>query len=133
MKNYELTYLISPDLSEEQVQILIAKVNDAIRADNGSISNTSGPSKIKLGYLINKEAEAFLVSIYFSSDPDKVINLKMALEEEKKVLRHIIIVKRTFKEKPARLRKSTKPSAPETEAEKVELKEIDQQIEDILQ
>jgi len=133
MKNYELTYLISPDLSEEQVQTLIAKINDAIRADNGSVSNTSGPAKTKLGYLIEKNAEAFLVSTYFSSDPDKVANLEKALKEQKEVLRHIIVVKREFREKPARLRKSTKPSAPETEAEKVELKEIDQKIEEILQ
>lgn len=133
MKNYELTYLISPEISEEKVQLLIAKMNDAIRADNGTVSNTSGPSKIKLGYSIEKKTEAFLVSTHFSSDPDKIINLERALKEEKEFLRHVIIVKRTFKEKPARLRKSIKPSAPETEAEKVELREIDQKIEEILQ
>jgi len=132
MKNYELAYLISPDLSEEKVQLLIAKINDAIRADNGTVSNTPEPSKIKLGYLIEKKIEAFLVSTHFSSDPDKITNLEKALKEEKEVLRHIII-KKIFKEKPARLRKNTKSSAPETEAEKVELREIDQKIEEILQ
>jgi len=132
MKNYELTYLISPDISEKQAQILIAKINDAIRTDAGNISNASGPSKIKLGYLIEKESEAFLVSTYFSLNPDKIINLEKALKEEKKVLRHIIIIKKELKEKPARLRKSIKSSAPESEAKKVELREIDQKIEEIL-
>ncbi len=136
MKKYELTYLVSPDLSEEEVQILIAKITNGIRDKAGSVTNTTDPSKITLGYLINKKAMAFLVSTYFSLAPESITKLENLLKEEKNVLRSTILVKVGRKEKPKRIRKiePSPISQPEThETSKVELEEIDQKIDDILQ
>ena len=86
MKNYELTYIVSPDISDQELEILTAKVTDSIREETGSVEKTSMPSKIKLGYLIKKKAEAFLISSYFSLDQDKIANLEKKLKEQNDIL-----------------------------------------------
>jgi len=132
-KSYELTYLISPDLSEEEVQVLVAKITNSIRDEGGSVTNTSNPSKINLGYSVGKKAVAFLVTTYFSSEAEKISNLETIIGEQSNILRSTILVRKQRKEKPKRIKKTEAP----LEIEKVDLdkidQQIDQQIEDILQ
>lgn len=130
MKNYELTYLVSPDLSGEQVQTLTEKIADYVTEETGIIIKTSKPSKISLGYLIKKRGEAFLVSIDFSLNPEKIINIEKNILKEGDILRHLVIIKEEKKEAPVRTR--IKPKTEESQSTKVELKEIDKKIEEIL-
>ncbi len=131
-KSYELTYIVSPNLSEQELGILIAEITSYIREETGSVEKTSMPSKIKLGYLIKKNAEAFLVSTYFSLSPERLINLEKVLKEQHDILRYIVIAKIKRKEKPEKPRKPQPIKTPQTLEQKVDLNEIDQKIEDIL-
>lgn len=132
MKSYELTYIVSPDLSGQELEILMAKITNSIREETGSIEKSSEPSRIKLGYSIKKKAEAFLVSTYFSLSPEKLINLERILKEQNNILRYIIVTKIKRKEKPKKLRKSQDIQTHQTSEKKVELNEIDQKIDEIL-
>ena len=132
MKKYELTYIVSPDLSEQELGVLIAKITNSIREETGSVEKTSMPSKIKLGYLIKKKAEAFLVSTYFSLSPERLIKLETILKEENGILRYILVIKKEIKEKPEKPRKPQIIQAPQPLEKKVDLNEIDQKIEEIL-
>ena len=139
MKNYELTYLISPDFSENEVATTIAKVTNSIREKEGSIKKTAEPSRIKLGYLIEKKAEAFMVSTDFSLAPEKLSDLEGFLKEQNEILRYVVLIKKEYKEKISKRR--AKPVSPvlspageeePSKAGKVELKEIDDKIDEIL-
>lgn len=130
MKKYELTYIVSPNLSEQELEVLIAKITDSVREETGSVEKTSMPSKIKLGYLIKKQSEAFLISTYFSIDQDRIANLEKKIKEQNDILRYMLVIKKKIKEK---LLKPKKIQVPQTLDRKVELKEIDQKIEEILQ
>jgi len=155
MKNYELTYLISPDLSSEKLKSLSFKVSDFILEEQGNIKETSEPIKKRLGPVIEKKNEAFLVSLTFNFDPEKLTILNRKLKEEKNIIRYTIINKkerakvlaprRIFKQEilqPETVKSEfpkieeakitdQKTKSPKNE-KKVELKEIDEKIEEIL-
>jgi len=141
MKNYELTYLISPDFSESEVANTIAKVTNTIREKEGSIKKTAEPSKMKLAYLIEKKSEAFIVSTDFSIVPEKISELEKFLKEQNEILRYTVLAKKEYKEKADKRRTKPQPvaSVPSpggeeepSKAGKVELKEIDEKIDEIL-
>ncbi len=121
-KSYELTYLASPDLSEEEIDALTNKLSDTFKNELITVSQTSKPSRVKLGYLINNKSDAFLTSIYFSAPENKIQKIKEIIKEEKDILRDVVIVKEEHKEKIKKPRNK----------EKVEFKEIDQKIDEIL-
>jgi len=140
MKNYELTYLISPELSEEESKIFSGKINNFIQEETGTLEKTTEASKKKLGYPIKKKDEAFLVTLNFSLNPEKLGRLEKKLKSENQILRYIILTKKTLRPKRTSLGLASKealPKPPEappkiTEPKKVELKEIDKKIEEIL-
>lgn len=149
MKSYELTYLISPDLSEEELKNFSGKISNFIQEDSGILEKTTEPSKKKLGYPIKKKGEAFLVTLSFSLNPEKLENLEKKLKSENQILRYLILTKKTPETVLPKLQPRTVPSQTEVSAgptvkepnkppvhqpkdEKVELKEIDKKIEEIL-
>ena len=140
MKKYELTYLISPELSELEINRLSQKVVGFIEEEKGKIDKKEEPAKRKLGYPIKTKKEAFLVCLDFSSDPEKIIDLDKKIQSENQILRHIIIIKEKIKKIPFKHRfkpmidqpQADEPTAYQPKTEKVELKEIDKKIEEIL-
>src|SRR4030042_2434618 len=137
MKKYELTYLISPELSEIEINSLSQKVVSFIEEEKGKIDKKEEPAKRKLGYPIKNKNEAFLVCLDFSLDPEKITDLEKKIQSENQILRDIIIIKEKIKEIPFKHRFKPiidQPQADEltTHQQKVELKEIDKKIEEIL-
>jgi len=130
MKNYELIYLISSDVSREELKNLSEKIKSFIQEEKGAIKKTREPSKTKLGCRIKAKGEAFLSILNFSFHPEKIANLEKKLKGENQILRYMILNK-DLSEKilyPKRTRSELKTKEPE----KVELKEIDKKIEEIL-
>ena len=140
MQRYELAYLTTPEVSEEELKNLIDKIGNFILDEQGVIDKTLTPSKRRLGYPIKKQREAFLVSLDFHLAAEKIENLKKKINSEGQILRHLVMVKRVSKKALAPQRHFIKkaPKASEkvheriSEPKKVELKEIDKKIEEIL-
>lgn len=131
MKNYELTYLIKPDIAEEEIKSLIEKISAFIQ-EQGKLIKTSEANKRNLGYQIKDRAEALLVSLEFSFHPENLKSLEEMLKKENQVIRHIIVIKKKTKETAPRI-KPVEPLAEKPQPDKkVELKEIDKKIEEIL-
>jgi len=143
MKNYELTYLIPSDLSEEDLKNTSAKINSFIREETGTLEKITKPFKKNLGYPIKKKEDSFLISLNFSLDPDKLENLGKKLKAENQILRYMILI-RTPEKITAKKRLQKKPMVPQritganesasrqSKAGKVELKEVDKKIEEML-
>lgn len=87
---YELSCLISPDLSEEQAGELIKKL-ESIVSDGGQVVKTNHAKKIGLAYAIEKRTNAFLFSILFESDVKKMEQLKKAADENVEIIRFLLI------------------------------------------
>ncbi|MDI6591350.1 MAG: 30S ribosomal protein S6 [Patescibacteria group bacterium] len=132
MPLYELTYLISPEISEEEVKKTQEKINSVIQEKGGIIIESKKIVKKKLGYPVRKKDSAFLGEVNFRISPEKMGDLEKKIKEEVQILRYIILAKKEPKlailpEKPPfPIRKKLKPKP------KVELKEIEKKLEEIL-
>jgi len=140
MKYYELTYLISPELNEEEIKNFSQKIQSFIQTESGILDETKTPTKIKLGYPINKSNSAYLVSVEFHLSPEKLATLEKKLKNENQVLRFMILTKKssttlkslkTSKGLSQTAKKSE--SAPIKKEKKVELKEIEKKLDEILE
>lgn len=138
MKNYELTFLISPDLSDERSAQSRDKIISLIKEEEGVLLEANILLKRNLAYPIQGKSEAYLASILFQLSPEKLSGLEKRLKEEKEIMRYIILAER--KRKAVSLVRRRKPigitSLPagetKTQEKKVELKEIEKKLEEIL-
>ncbi len=136
LRNYELTYLISPELSQEELKSSQEKIISLIQNEGGIFNEANSPIKKNLFYPIKKKQSAFLVSLAFQLAPEKLDALEKQLRAEEKILRYLIISKQKIKP-IATFRKRMilkKPLIPRKKAadEKVELEKIEKKLEEIL-
>lgn len=153
MKHYELTYLINPELTQEQTANVEEIVKKHIQAKKGCLDKTfKKPIKKSLGYSIKKKKTATMSVLNFSLPSAEIEKLRQKLYLEKEILRFMLITKKLVKpkekskkRKDSLIRKSkpifiSKKSASlkkekETQTKKekkVDLKEIDKKLEEVL-
>lgn len=133
MKNYELTYLISPQLSEEEAKSFQEKIASLIKGEAGVLEDQLMPVKRNLAYTIKKQNQAYLAVLDFKLEPEKLSNLQKKLKEDSQIIRYLLITKRARpKEMIETIRRRPRRVVSEKE-KKVELKEIEKKLEEILQ
>lgn len=138
MKLYELNYLISPDLSEEGLTAFQEKINNWIREEKGVLGEIYRPIKKNLAYPIKKGVQAYLGSVNFHLDSDRLANIEKKLKAEENIIRYLVLGKKPKKLTARRLRKPIKRLGTpliKTEVpkkEKAELENIEQKLEEIL-
>ena len=136
MQLYQLDYLISPELSEQDAKNIAEKIKSTVEKEGGSIEKTEVLNRQVLAYEIKKFNEAFLTGLIFNLEPEKLESIKKELVSEKNIIRHLMLKKIIIKAKPVRKRTTkilkevkTVKSKPK---QKVELKEIEKKLEEIL-
>jgi len=144
MKQYEITYLLTPGLSKEEGEAFQKKIQSLVQEEDGILTDGRNPLKRKLGYPIKNEEEAFVVTINFNLAPEKLGSLEKRLRSENQILRYLILTKpqpkislaggkkmpQPLKISPSKTYKDKKIVKPKEK--KVELKEIDKKLEEIL-
>ena len=131
MSLYELSYLISPNLKEEEAVALQEKINSLV-SKTIKLLRFDKIKKIKLAYPIQKKEEAFLASLDFQTEAGQIEELKKEIEKEKNILRFLLIKKRPRKEIKKREIIEVKKELKSPE-KKVGLKEIEEKLEKILE
>jgi ribosomal protein S6 len=125
MRYYELTYLISPEVEKTKLKEIQEKILLAIRKYGGILDEENPALKRTLAYEIKKKKEAFLVSLTFFLNSEKLDDFKKEIEKEKEILRYLLFKKKAPKEKRIKVKKIEKPK-------KVELEKIEEKLEEIL-
>ena len=108
MKHYELTCIISPDFSEEKLISLL-------------------PAEP-----IKKQLTPVLISLEFLAEPDKIETLEKKLKDEPQIQRCLIVVKKPRKIEAKSIKKTFREPKTQPEKPKVELKEIEKKLDEIL-
>lgn len=127
MKTYEFTYLIKPNLLKEDINSLQETIKSFIKEEEGSIVRINPPLKKNLAYPIKKNKDAFLADLTFDLNPDKLDSLEKKIKSEKRIIRYLLLKKKLLKKK-LKVRATRKPQP----KAKVELKEIEKKLEEIL-
>ena len=93
MRDYEILYIVRPDLEDDKVQDVVKRVNSLIGRSGGSSEQTSLWGKRKLAYEVKHQKEGSYVLQDFKIDPGRVPELESALKITEEVLRHLIVRK----------------------------------------
>ena len=89
--DYELIYIISPEVGDEALETSITSVSQFITGKGGSISNEERWGKRKLAYPIKRFLEGNYVLTRFKISPVWSKELEANLRISEDVLRHLLI------------------------------------------
>ena len=91
MRQYELVFIISPDLDEEALEALIEKVKGLLETNGAEIVKLDKWGKRRLDYEIKDYHEGFYVIINFKGDAVAFNELDRILKITEGVLRHMVV------------------------------------------
>ena len=148
MKLYELTYLISPELSTEEASSLSENISSLIQEKEGALEGVMPLLKKQLAYPIKKKTSAYLASLNFEIEPKKLTEIKKEIELKKKILRYLLltVVKVSPKAKTRSIKEpleaelakgdsfslSLKKAEEVAPKKKVEIKELEKKLDEVL-
>ncbi len=92
MRNYELVFIVHPDLEESVFNDVVDRVKGWITDGDGKISNVDIWGKRKLAYPIRKQREGQYVLMQAQMNPSYCAELERNLRLTEPILRHLIIV-----------------------------------------
>lgn len=125
---YELSYLLAPDVAEENLNLETAELQKMISENGGETIKSDVPKKRWLASPVKKQAQAYFGVIYFNAGKENIDGIKKDISFNKKVLRFLILNEPLKKPEPV--------AAPlQTAAEKTpeaSAPSFDQKLESIL-
>lgn len=139
-KNYELAYLLSPSVLEEEILTQAGQLTKLIEDAKGVVKHVEEPKKRKLSYAINKEKIAYFGWTTFRTTPENVAGLDKKMKGQAQVIRYLIVEEdmnarpmsfRTFSPKSPAAQKA-QAAAHDTPEEKLDLEALDKKLEEIL-
>lgn len=87
MKTYELLTVFKPNLDAEEVDKLIAKLNDSVANFGGKVESTDKIGRKKLAYDIQNFRDGFFASSVLTMPADKVAEFKRQMKLNDNVIR----------------------------------------------
>lgn len=93
MNKYELLYIISSDLAEEQREALIKKVVSMVEAKGGKVEGTDKWGMKKLAYPINFKNEGFYVLMNVEMNPQEIDAMSKLMNITEGIIRQMFVRK----------------------------------------
>jgi small subunit ribosomal protein S6 len=94
-KEYELAYLLTPDISEDKIESEVSELKDLIAKNGGDVIQANLPEKRRLAYPVKKQNFSYFGVVCFSTDAENLDKIKKVLMFYKKILRHLLLNKVT--------------------------------------
>ncbi len=91
MRDYELIYIVNPNLTEEQLPGTVEKVNKFITDKGGAVDKVDQWGRRKLAYPIKRFTEGNYVSAKFKFAPNGTIELENSLKLTEEIIRYLLI------------------------------------------
>lgn len=140
MNLYEIAYLITADISETEAKESENQFILFLQEEGGLILSQNSLLRKKLAYPIKKQLQAYLSDIVFRFSAEKIAVLEKKIKSDNNILRHLLLAKKEFKIMPEKKRRTPPfqktdniPFQETTKEKKVELKDIEQKLEEILE
>ena len=95
MRLYETGFLISPNVSEEDADVLIQQMADVVSQKNGKMVKLEKWGKRRMAYQIGKYGEAYYVFFHYDGGPDIPLELGRRFRQMDTILRHLTLMKET--------------------------------------
>jgi small subunit ribosomal protein S6 len=93
VRDYELMYIVRPDLDEESLKVTTDSVEGLIRGLGGEIEKTTMWGKRRLAYEVKHLRDGHYVISYIRLDGERVAQVERALRIHDTVFRHLLVVR----------------------------------------
>ena len=91
-RDYELMYIVRPELDDEALRASVTRVRGMIEAQNGEVVKTTLWGKRRLAYEVDHLRDGHYVLVVMHLDGDRVAPLERALRIDEQVFRHLIVL-----------------------------------------
>ncbi len=91
MRNYELMFIIKPDLEEEATAALVDKYTNLITEQGGTVANVDRWGKRRLAYEVNGFNDGYYVIVNFQSEPQASKEVERVLKISDDVIKHMVV------------------------------------------
>jgi small subunit ribosomal protein S6 len=92
MRNYELAYILDPELDEQSIANVDERIKGWIEAAGGIVKEIDNWGKRRLAYPIKKHNEGFYYFIQIEMPPQAAIMIERDLRLSEQILRFMITV-----------------------------------------
>ncbi len=90
MRKYEMLYILSTKLGEEEINSVVSKFESVVASNGGKVEKVDKWGVKKLAYPINYETEGYYVLMTFESDVSLITELKRVAGITTGILRRLI-------------------------------------------
>ena len=91
LPDYELVFIISPEVADENLEATIETVSQFITGKEGTVSDVERWGKKRLAYPIKHSGEGTYVLVRFTMEPQHNKELETNLKLSEDILRHLLI------------------------------------------
>lgn len=91
VRDYEVLYVLRPDIEEEAVDPIIARYDETIAKTGGTVVKTDKWGKRRLAYEIKDQLEGYYVLTTFQAPNEASQELDRLMRIADEVLRHLIV------------------------------------------
>ncbi len=91
MRHYETTYILRPNLGEDQFTEIIERTNAIVTDDNGSIIDIDRWGIKTLAYEIKKETQGYYVNMNYAAHGTTVAEIERIFRIDDRLLRYLTI------------------------------------------
>ena len=91
MRNYELMYVIKPDVDEEKLAEVVEKYNNLIANNKGEVVTADKWGKRRLAYEINDYREGIYMLVNFKGEAETAQEIDRIMKISDEILRFMIL------------------------------------------
>jgi len=91
MRGYELVFIISPEIADEEVPDTIGRVSELVNKTGGNVTEMSQWGRRKLAYPIRRFSEGNYVLAQLELEPASAKELEANLRLSNEVMRHLLV------------------------------------------
>ncbi|MCP3032182.1 30S ribosomal protein S6 [Halobacillus sp. A1] len=91
MRNYEIMYIIRPDIEEEAKTAVVERFSGILTNNGAEIENVKEIGKRRLAYEINDYRDGIYVTINFTGDREAINEFDRQAKFSDDVIRHIAV------------------------------------------
>ena len=92
MRDYELVYIVRPDMEDEEREKVISKVDQLVANTGGQVNKVERWGKRRLAYPIGKLREGFYVLSHVQLEPQMVKEVERNLDLAEEIIRYLIVL-----------------------------------------
>lgn len=91
MRDYELAFIIQPNIDAEGVTGVVEKVSQFVKATNGSVTSVDVWGRKTLAYPINNQKEGIYVLLKANMSPTSLGELERNLKLSEEIIRYLLV------------------------------------------